>query len=61
MFIVISALLNVLLTMIFFSNYRHTDLPVWMLLGLLTLTASVVLPIYGAAFYKKMKKLEIYK
>ncbi|MEM1157589.1 MAG: hypothetical protein AAGH72_04965 [Verrucomicrobiota bacterium] len=61
LFIVFSALLNVLLTIVFFANYRETSLAFWMFLGLITLAATVVLPAYGVAFYKKMKKLEIYK
>lgn len=61
LFIFFSALLNALLTTIFFANYRETSLGVWMVLGMLTLIAAVVLPVYGVAFYKKMKKLEVYR
>ena len=60
-FVVFSTLLSALLTYIFFGNYRYTSLNFWMFLGLLTLAATVALPAYGVAFYKKMKKLEIYK
>jgi len=61
LFIIFSTLLSVLLTFVFFGNYRNTDLFFWMLLGLLTLTTTVALPVYGVAFYKKMRKLEVYK
>jgi len=61
LFIVFSTLLSALLTYIFFGNYRYSNLSFWMFLGLLTLAATVALPAYGVAFYKKMKKLEIYK
>ncbi|MEM6884184.1 MAG: hypothetical protein AAF571_04075 [Verrucomicrobiota bacterium] len=60
-FIIFSTLLSVLLTVLFFGNYQNTELAIWMLLGLMALVASVALPVYGVAFYKKMKKLEIYK
>ncbi len=61
LFIIFSTLLSVLLTILFFENYRSTDLSFWMLLGLLALASAVALPAYGVAFYKKMKKLEIYR
>jgi hypothetical protein len=61
LFITLSALLSVLLTVVFFGNYRNTGLAFWMWLGLLMLLFSVVLPSYGVAFYRKMKNLKVYK
>lgn len=56
LFITVATLMCLGCSLLFFGNYRSTEVSSWLWMGVLMLAGTVGLPIYGFCFIKKLYK-----